>query len=519
MALKKYHVSTNKWSYNPSTSSSGVTVEYVNGELRFTGQATASYNFHALTNLKEGTYTLATNANRIPVNNSQFCANVYKANVITAGVQNNAAVSGAETFTINSDSDGEGIDLRIRIDNGVDYTGFVLKIMLNEGSTALPFEEYSSEVWHTTPYRKYETATDTFSTLPHEVIGDGQSNLTWSMDGNMQVNGTPSPQNPITPQETGEKTANLINPDDFTLGQWTNSSGVVSSQTYGAISDKIEINALKYTVKGHGETYPYSCSFCWYDNNDSFISRTHYSTSIINAKTPTVPNDAAYFKFQVSTSEQTAITLDIIKNFKIMLNEGSTALPYEPPNMYKIPISCNGVSYPIYLSKPLRKIGDIADIINSDGTVTRNIKTVDIGTLTFTKTSSGNFLGSGISNIRLILNGQSGNAICSHFTEASANSYANTPYSFASCINGTRTPVFNKTGFEEYTADQFKEAMSGVYMWYVLATPTTETFTAPSIPTSGTAQSFDVNTTLKPSEVSLTWHGWHEHTDTKYSNP
>ena len=31
-----------------------------------------------------------------------------------------------------------------------------------------------------------------------------------------------------------------------------------------------------------------------------------------------------------------------------------------------------------------------------------------------------------------------------------------------------------------------------------------------------TAEQFDVDTTLKPSEVDLTYHGWHEHSDTKF---
>ena len=49
-----------------------------------------------------------------------------------------------------------------------------------------------------------------------------------------------------------------------------------------------------------------------------------------------------------------------------------------------------------------------------------------------------------------------------------------------------------------------------------LTTPTTEQITVPTLPTTGTAEQFDISTTLKPSEVSLTYHGWHEHQDTKF---
>ena len=74
-------------------------------------------------------------------------------------------------------------------------------------------------------------------------------------------------------------------------------------------------------------------------------------------------------------------------------------------------------------------------------------------------------------------------------------------------------------------------ASTPVTVWYVLATPETgivneplmkigdyaDTVTAANVPTTGTPENFDVGTTLKPSEVQLTYHGWHEHTDTKYT--
>ena len=271
-------------------------------------------------------------------------------------------------------------------------------LMLNEGRSALPYEPYgdSFKNWF---YREYGTETETFTTLPHEVIGDGQPISAYTIKGNMVQSGTPTPSNPVYPQEVGDL---------------------------------------------------------------------------------------------VTTGEHAG--------------------------QYEIPISFNGVTYPIYLSEPLRKIGDYSDTINSDGTVTRNIGTVDLGTRTYNRTSSGNFyFSSSLSGMRIINNAQVGNGVCSKFSEVAPNVYASTPYAFCTCINSAATSCFNGTGFENYTVEQFKEAMSGVYMWYVLATPTTESFTAPTLPTTGTAESFDVSTTLKPSEVSLTWHGWHEHSDTKFT--
>lgn len=50
-----------------------------------------------------------------------------------------------------------------------------------------------------------------------------------------------------------------------------------------------------------------------------------------------------------------------------------------------------------------------------------------------------------------------------------------------------------------------------------LPTPTTESFTAPTLATVAGSQSFNIDTTVKPSSVSLTYTGWHTHADKQYS--
>ena len=70
-----------------------------------------------------------------------------------------------------------------------------------------------------------------------------------------------------------------------------------------------------------------------------------------------------------------------------------------------------------------------------------------------------------------------------------------------------------------------------VTIWYVLATEETglinepirkigdyaDSVAAASIPTNSGSQTFNVNTALKPSSVSLTYTGWHTHSDKQYS--
>ena len=86
------------------------------------------------------------------------------------------------------------------------------------------------------------------------------------------------------------------------------------------------------------------------------------------------------------------------------------------------------------------------------------------------------------------------------------------------------------TDFKAYLQQQYS-AGTPVTVWYVLATETTGIVNEPirkignyadsvsvtGIPTTGTAEQFDIDTTLKPSEVQLTYHGWHEHSDTKFT--
>lgn len=76
--------------------------------------------------------------------------------------------------------------------------------------------------------------------------------------------------------------------------------------------------------------------------------------------------------------------------------------------------------------------------------------------------------------------------------------------------------------FTGWLSDQYAASIP-VCVWYVLATETTGILNEPirkigdyadsvsvsNLPTTAGSQTFDVDTTLKPSEVSLTYHGWH----------
>ena len=376
--------------------------------------------------------------------------------------------------------------------------------MVNIGSTAKPYTPYGT-AWIDIPYRKYGTETETFSTLPHEVIGDGTAISAWSMKGNMQQSGTPTPSNPIYPTEVGEKTANLLNI----------SQPITSAGNRYIYNGDFAFNGEAVTFKAN-----FYCSLAMVDNNDTeIVNRALTANTSLTVSTPNGIKSLRVY------------TPNAISEGYVMINEGTEAIPYEPYGQYKIPISFNGVTYPVYL-----------------GNVQTTRKIVQ---LVLDGTEQWGNAGSGDSKYYQYTLGALNTAITglvlsSHFvsatitttsTDVGARVYNSTSIGI-SALNirpqNVATELDTDTKFKQWLADQYA-AGTPVKIWYVLTNATTGIVNEPirkmgdyadeltstqagvTIPTTGTAESFDVDTTLKPSEVSLTYHGWHEHSDTKFT--
>lgn len=77
-------------------------------------------------------------------------------------------------------------------------------------------------------------------------------------------------------------------------------------------------------------------------------------------------------------SDTTWIACRAAAGVNAMFNIGSTLLPYEPYNKYKIPVKCGGVTTTAYIDAPLRMSdgeNPVFDIMSFDGTITRNCDT------------------------------------------------------------------------------------------------------------------------------------------------
>ena len=186
---------------------------------------------------------------------------------------------------------------------------------------------------------------------------------------------------------------------------------------------------------------------------------------------------------------------------------------------YKIPISSANTTTNIYLSEV---------------ETTRQIKK-----LVLTGQENWKYLGDGFAYLNTITDYSKVNgniSICTHFRTNSSVTSAEYVINGISFYNAAaenyRLYIKDSTLFttittlKSYLAQQYA-AGTPVIVWYVLATPETAVVNEPlrkigdyadtvsgiTIPTIAGTNTIDVDTTLKPSEVSVNYHGWHPITD------
>jgi hypothetical protein len=225
--------------------------------------------------------------------------------------------------------------------------------------------KYNGSTWDTgfTGIRK--TATETLS-LPQTIYADGTA-ATVSLKGNTVQNGTPTPSNPVAVNGVGEETANLFNKNATNsangyVADARLNGGTVESNSNCNVSEYISVDgATTYTMSGFYAGW--SSSLAYYDTSQSIISYQLYENKSV--LTFTTPANAAYIRITISKPD---IDTTII-------NEGSTAKPYEPYG-YKIPILTNQTTTNIYIGdNPLRKSldGTAYDTLDSNGTLTQRV--------------------------------------------------------------------------------------------------------------------------------------------------
>lgn len=367
--------------------------------------------------------------------------------------------------------------------------------------------------WVDTTLRQYKTATDTITTFPAVLYTTGTT-ATVVLKGQTVQSGTPSPDSPIMPQGTGERTGNLFDPNSvrYHMGKGTgNRIGAVSN---GAMFYIKAVPNTEYTLKIH--------------TTDSTFARLYLSNAPIAEGVPESYNVISEIettinpKVTITNTNYTYLWIQTSGTWytdhggsSIMLNTGSTALPYEPYG-YKISILSANTTTPVYLGEmeTTRKIKKLV----LDGTENWILQSVN-------QYNIANYALRGAISTPIVYNTL---WLCSHLMmQRTLISQTQDEGVF---INAERS-CFLRFFHERFsTVDSLKNWLAAQYaagtpvtVWYVLATEETTVVNEPlmkigdyadevsniSIPTITGKNIVDVETVLKPSEVSFNYAGWH----------
>ena len=402
-------------------------------------------------------------------------------------------------------------------------------VMLNTGSTPLPYEPYGN-TWNPIPYRKYGTETDTITTLPKTIIGDGQPITSYTIKGNMAQSGTPTPSAPIYPSETGDKTANLFDKSTMTVNAYLQRlDGAYQPSSSNSYSCLVKVKPnTSYRIRAISKTF--RVAFFTHKPQEGSIptlfyvsDHDAYSAIAIIRTSGSEDRYVMFFCYNVALEYADGKTVDEIMSTVMISESTEMTVPFEPYG-YKIPISCGGTTTNVYL-------GEVQS--------TRQIKKCEFTGSENWSFSTYPYLNSFITYSPNYLRQKINICVCSHLQTSNNVQSGETIVPNTCCFN-VESPggvlyykdssISDLASFKSWLAQQYANG-TPVTVWYVLATPTTGTVNEPirkigtysdsvsgtGLPTTGTAETFDIDTTLKPSEVSLTYHGWHENSDTVFT--
>ena len=246
------------------------------------------------------------------------------------------------------------------------------------------------------------------------------------------------------------------------FNQWDEEweTGGINGSNGGTYSDSTRIRSKNYISVFPNMVYyikaPKAFNYSWYDENKQYISGD-------NSATPnyprTSPNGARYLKFSTTG---TTYNNDICINISDTERNGE----YEPytSSTLSLPIST-------YFPSGMKSAGNVYDELTESKAITR-IGMVDLGSLTW------NYTGGRFQTSKSSISPQpsaTSSVICSQY-----------PYSASAEVDKTITQSasYFRIYDSSYTdAQTFKTAMSGVYLYYELATPIETSFTTASLVT------------------------------------
>lgn len=175
--------------------------------------------------------------------------------------------------------------------------------------------------------------------------------------------------NTVNGEGVGDRTANLF--DGIVTNEIIQNDGGTSSNNSWRCSDFIRSDSTSITLSWESNSGYFQAKVAYYSSDKTFISLEDVGKNNTFQKSFVLPSGASVIRFAYSV----AVGENPVNRENIMLNSGSTALPYEPYG-YRVPVTVNDIITNIYLDEPLAKSGNNADYIdyatqkrrNSDGT-------------------------------------------------------------------------------------------------------------------------------------------------------
>lgn len=361
--------------------------------------------------------------------------------------------------------------------------------------------------------------------------------------GNTVQDGTPTPENPITPSGCGERTENLFDASRLPSDTWTTDTryyingGIITSKTVMPATVTISLNNDTLSVSTTGgrgagflvEVKPstkYRLVFTKSESLASDITSCLYAfvdTSETIGQAQAIYGDADNVVFTTNSNTKYVYfvfrkALGTISYSNIMFSEGQTPFPYEPYG-YKLPLLSGSTPVDIYLgeSQTTRRIKKLVLTGEEGWQRTANKRCYYINSATGCPTD---YLKSNIITV-----------ICSHYvSQTNTKSGSNEVNEGCVCffIGGGyemyigETTITSAADFKAYLAQQYANG-TPVTVWYVLAEPETVVLNEPlmkidnyadtvsmeqagvSIPTFAGTTVIDYNGTPKPDKVELTY--------------
>ncbi len=283
-------------------------------------------------------------------------------------------------------------------------------------------------------------------------------------------------------------------------GTWSN-----STQTKASSNDRARVDSVldvfpstQYTISAKGlDNKTIQVITVFYNNKGSgtFISESSWNTV---PYTFTTPNNCKCLTVIFKTSNNDNAPQNYIAEPQIEI--GSTATTFEPYKEYSFPFDSSKQLRGIFYLDANNKLCANGDIYRADGSITRKYGIVDMSTLNWSYDSQNTRFYVTISGKN---NGKT-NFICHKYVALNVE-VSDLPDKSITGQNSSNNMYLKDSSYTDSAT--FKTAMSGVYLVYELATPTTESANAYQNPQrafiDGTEEFIDAGVTAGTRDVSI----------------